>query len=87
MSTQSKERIPKTPTSGHAGNAVYLLDSMTVKELAGVLKLKPFKVVAELMELGIFKSPEDSVNFETACQIARKHGFEPERPPPGVLVL
>jgi Translation initiation factor IF-2, N-terminal region len=87
MSTPGKERISKSPPSGHAGKTVYLVDSMTVKDLASVLKMKPFKIVADLMELGLFKSPVDSLNFETACQVARKHGFQPERPPPGVLVL
>jgi Translation initiation factor IF-2, N-terminal region len=87
MSTPGKERISKSPPSGHAGKTVYLLDSMTVRDLAAVLKIKPFKVVADLMEVGVFKSPEETVDFETACQVARKHGFQPERPPPGVLVL
>jgi translation initiation factor IF-2 len=66
---------------------VYLLDPMMVKELAGALGLKPFQVVADLMELKLFKSPNDSVDFETASVIARKHGYRPERPPPGMLVL
>jgi hypothetical protein len=40
-----------------------------------------------LMELRIFKSPDETVAFETAVIIARKHGYRAERPPPGVLVL
>ncbi len=60
---------------------------MEVRDLASVLQLKPFKVVADLLELKVFKGPGDMVDFETASHIARKHGFRPERPPPGVLVL
>jgi hypothetical protein len=60
---------------------------MAVRDLAIALSLKPFKVVADLMEMKRFKSPEDPVDFETACAVARKHGYRPERPPPGVLVL
>ncbi len=60
---------------------------MGVRDLAIALQLKPFKVVADLMELKLFKGPNDMVDFETASVIARKHGYKPQRPPPGVLVL
>lgn len=70
-----------------AGETVYILDPMVVRDLAGVLHLKPFKVVADLMELKLFKSADDTVDFETASAVARKHGYRPERPPPGMLVL
>jgi hypothetical protein len=70
-----------------AGNTVYLLDRMSVRDLAGALHLKPFKIIADLMELKLFKSPDDNVDFETASLIARKHGYRAERPPPGMLVL
>ncbi len=66
---------------------VYLLDSMNVKDLASALRLKPFKVIADLMELKHFKSADDNIDFETASLIARKHGYRPEKPPPGMLVL
>ncbi len=66
---------------------VYLLDGMVVRDLAGALHLKPFKVVADLVEMKLFKSPDDTVDFETASRVARKHGYRAERPPPGVLVL
>lgn len=69
------------------GKTVYLLDPMLVKDLAGTIKLKPFQVVADLMELKLFKSADDEVDFETASVIARKHGYRAQRPPPGTLVL
>ncbi len=78
MSEPGKERNPKT---------VYLLDPMVVSELASALQSKPFKIIADLMELKLFKSQNDTVDFETAAKIARKHGFKAERPPPGQLIL
>ncbi len=60
---------------------------MVVKDVASALGLKPFQVVADLMQMKLFKKPDEEINFETAANIARKHGFRPERPPPGVLVL
>jgi translation initiation factor IF-2 len=69
------------------GKTVYLLDPVVVRDLASAIQVKPFKVVADLMELRIFKSPDETVDFETAAIVARKHGYRAERPPPGVLVL
>lgn len=69
------------------GKPVYLLDPVVVRDLASALQLKPFKVVADLMELKLFKSPDATVDFETASLVARKHGYRAERPPPGMLVL
>jgi len=69
------------------GKTVYLLDPVVVRKLASAIQVKPFKVVADLMELRIFKSPNETVDFETAAIVARKHGYRAERPPPGVLVL
>jgi translation initiation factor IF-2 len=72
---------------GEPGKTVYLLDPMRVGDLAIALQLKPFKVVADLIEMKIFKLLDDRVDFETAARIAQKHGYRPERPPPGMLVL
>lgn len=69
------------------GQRVYLLEPVVVKDLASSIRVKPFKVVDDLMQLRIFKSPDETVAFETAVIIARKHGYRAERPPPGVLVL
>ena len=69
------------------GKTVYLLDRMVVRDLAGVIGLKPFQVVADLLELKLFKSPDEEVDFEAASVVARKHGYRAERPPPGMLVF
>ena len=89
----SNRNPPADPNTGaskgpaNPGKTVYLLDQMEVRDLARALNLKPFKVVAELMEMKLFKSSGDPIDFDTASSIARKHGFKPERPPPGMLIL
>jgi hypothetical protein len=60
---------------------------VVVRDLASALQLKPFKVVADLMAIKLLKSPDDTIAFETASFIARKHGYRARRPPPGVRVL
>src|SRR6476661_2274840 len=62
-----------------SGKTVYLSDNVVVKELAAKLALKPFKVVADLLELGEFKYPEESIDFETAWLVTKKHGFNAVR--------
>jgi translation initiation factor IF-2 len=81
--------MPTSPETqgGKSGRRVYLLDSMLVRDLASALGVKPFRLIADLMELKLFKTADDTVDFETASLIARKHGYLPERPPPGMLVL
>src|SRR5207248_3767264 len=54
---------------------IWLWDYIEVKELAEQLGLKPFRVVAELMELRIFRHADELVDFATAARIAHKHGF------------
>ncbi len=66
---------------------VYLVEPIPVGDLARNLHLKPFKVVADLMEMRLFKTPDDTVDFETASVVAKKHGYRAQRPPPGMLVL
>ncbi len=73
--------------AGDSGKTVYLLDPMAVRDLASALGLKPFQVVADLIQMKQFKKPDEEVDFETASAIATKYGFRPERPPPGMLIL
>jgi len=58
---------------------IFLADYIELKELAAMLGLRPFKLVAEVIELGIFKHADEFIDFATAATIARKHGFVAER--------
>lgn len=64
---------------GEAGKRIFVPGYIEVKELAGLLGLKPFKVVAEVLELGIFKHADELIDFPTAATIAQKHGFAAEK--------
>ena len=52
---------------------------ITLKDLADKLGQKPFRVVADAMELGKMKFPGDAVEFEMATKIAKKYGYETAR--------
>ncbi len=76
---------PPKPTArdllepGEPGKRLLVPDYIEVRELAGLLGLKPFKVVAEMMELRIFKHADDLIDFSIAARIGNKHGFAVER--------
>ena len=61
------------------GRTVYLPDPVVVKDLAIALEMKPFKIVADLIAMGQFRHADETVDFETAWIIARKHGYWAER--------
>ncbi len=46
-----------------------------VRDLAPALGLRPFKLIAELMEMGIFASTNQLIEEAVATKIAEKHGF------------
>jgi len=46
-----------------------------VRELAERLKQKPFKVIADLMELGVFANVNQSIEELTAQRVCAKYGF------------
>lgn len=54
-------------------------DHVVVKELAELLGLRPFKVVADVLELGVFKHADEVIDFPTAALVAQKHGYVAER--------
>lgn len=47
----------------------------TAKQLADLLGQKPFKIIADVMELGIFATVNQSLGFEAISEIARRYGY------------
>src|ERR1019366_5279140 len=61
---------------------IYILDWIAVQDLAEALNVKPFKVVARLLEMRQFKHANQAIDFATASIIASEHGYRTERLPP-----
>ena len=51
----------------------------TVRELATLLGQKPFKILADAMELGVFVTLNQSLGFKAILQIAAKYGYQAKR--------
>jgi translation initiation factor IF-2 len=49
---------------------------IVVRELADQMKLKPFKIIADLMELGVFANVNQAIDETIAQKIAAKNGFK-----------
>ncbi len=54
---------------------IHLKPPIIVRDFATALGLKPFKLISELMEAGIFASMNQSIEEPVAIQLAEKHGF------------
>lgn len=48
---------------------------IVVRDFATEIGLKPFKLISELMEMGIFASMNQTIEETIAQQIAKRHGF------------
>lgn len=58
---------------------IYLPDFIEVRVLAGLLEIKPFKAVADLLAFRIFKFADDVIDFPTAARIAAMNGYVAEQ--------
>jgi len=47
----------------------------TAGKLAALLGQKPYLIIADLMELGIFANVTELLDFEAISKVARKYGF------------
>jgi hypothetical protein len=54
---------------------ITVAERMTVRQLAALLKQKPFQIVADLLEFRVMASVEQSVSFDIVALVARKHGY------------
>ena len=60
------------------GNLILIKPPIVVREFANFIGLKPFQLISELMEMGIFASMNQTIDEEVARKIAKLKGFELE---------
>ncbi|MEO0055415.1 MAG: hypothetical protein RLZZ50_1362 [Verrucomicrobiota bacterium] len=54
---------------------IHLKPPIIVRDFATTLGMKPFKLISELMEAGIFASINQTIDEQVAAKVAEKHGF------------
>ena len=87
-SSAGKSALPPPPASSSEdkssesgvveGNLIIVKPPIVVRDFAGFIGLKPFQLISELMEMGIFASMNQSIDEEVARSIASVKGFELE---------
>lgn len=75
-SSASSETDDETGTV--EGNLIIIKPPIVVRDFAGFIGLKPFQLISELMEMGIFASMNQSIEEDVARKIAKVKGFDLE---------
>lgn len=67
----------EVPSEGAAPaqSVIHVKPPIVVRDFASVIEIKPFKLISELMEMGIFASMNQTIEESIAVQIAKRHGF------------
>ena len=60
------------------GNLILIKPPIVVRDFATFIGLKPFQLISELMEMGIFASMNQTIEEDVARKIAKIKGFELE---------
>ncbi|MBK9991841.1 MAG: translation initiation factor IF-2 [Verrucomicrobia bacterium] len=77
--------VPAMPSSSQTSSpivtiegdikVIHLKPPIVVRDFATALGLKPFKLISEMMEMGIFASMNQNIEESVAVKIGEKHGF------------
>lgn len=74
----TEESVASADEDGGA-KVVHIKPPIVVKELAAQMEMKPFQIIADLMELNIFASINQIIEADIAAKVCEKHGFVFER--------
>lgn len=58
---------------------IHLKSPIMIESLAERMGLKPFKLIADLIEFGVFANAKGSIEPDIAAQVCEKHGFTFEK--------
>jgi Translation initiation factor IF-2, N-terminal region len=76
---KKKSKEPDESPSVPSIREVVIPDEILVRELAKVAGQKPFKIIADLMEIGIFSNVTQKIGFEAASRVLKKYGILAKR--------
>jgi len=70
---------PNVSQAEDGKKVIHLKTSITVRDLAPLLGIKPFQLIAELMSLQIFANITQTIELDTVAKLCDRHGFVLER--------
>ncbi len=62
-----------------AGKIMNIKAPISVADLATLMNMKPFKLIAELLPMGVFANPSTTLDSDQVAALCEKHGFTYER--------
>jgi translation initiation factor IF-2 len=73
----AKTAAPQQPkfVAPTTGEVIIIKPPIVVRELATQLKQKPFKIIADMMGLGVFATVNQAIDEKIAQQLCAKYGF------------
>ena len=66
-------------TADDAGKIMNIKAPISVADLATLMNMKPFKLIAELLPMGVFANPSTTLDSDQVAALCEKHGFTYER--------
>lgn len=63
--------VPLPPLKGELA----VKERMTVSELAEVLGQKPYRILADVIEMGVFVTLTQLIDFRVIARVVRKYGY------------
>ena len=71
-----EHETPKPPAPlPPIGGELVIPAHTTVLQLASILSQKPFRIIADLMEVGVFANVNQELDFDTIAKVTRRHGY------------
>ena len=70
---------PKPAAPAAADATINVKAPISVSDLAALMGIKPFKLIAELLPMGVFANPTTLLDSDQLAALCEKHGFAYER--------
>ena len=70
---------PAAAAPANDGKVMNIKAPISVADLAALMGMKPFKLIAELMPMGVFANPGTTLDSDQVAALCEKHGFTYER--------
>ncbi len=70
---------PAPAPAAEEGKVMNIKAPISVADLATLMGMKPFKLIAELLPMGVFANPGTTLDSDQVAALCEKHGFTYER--------
>lgn len=67
--------LPKSKPAEPGNKVINAKAPLSVADLAVLMALKPFKLIADLLPMGVFANPDTTLDSDQVAALCEKHGF------------